>query len=140
MSTPRSAARSASTRAVSRSSEVPLRSMAAKEDLGLPFWNTNQSALNASAALANSDASGAVSFAERANHHGVAVFQEAARLARRERERLGAAPGALQEVARRITACAGHRPAGDEISRAQVAPVGGVVREHLRKSPVHAGK
>src|SRR5262249_19054060 len=88
---------------------------------------------NTAAALAKTDARGAVLLTECANHNGVAVFEEAACFARWQRERLGSPPRTLEQAAGGIAALVGDGAAGDEVAGVEVAAIGCVVRKHLRK-------
>src|SRR5215831_11940580 len=88
------------------------------------------------AALAEADARVALALAVAAQDHLVAVLQEAALFAARERQRLGSPPGELDQAAAVLLLGARDRAARDQVARPQVAPVRAVVRDHLRERPV----
>ncbi len=64
------------------------------------------------------------------------ILEKLAGFTRRERERLGAAPGELEEAAAGILRRSGDGAAAEEITGGQVAPVRGVVRKDLCRRPV----
>src|SRR5512134_404364 len=92
------------------------------------------------AALAEADPREARAFAPAAEDHRVAVLEEGARLAVRERDRLLAAVRELQERAGFLGRRAGLRARADEVARPQVAAVHRVVRDQLRDRPVRVSQ
>src|SRR5208282_5436395 len=84
------------------------------------------------AAFAEADPGVAGLCAKAAKDDFVAVFDEAARLAARQRDRVAAAAGDFEETApaRLLRARDGAR--SDQIADANVAAVAGVMRDHLR--------
>ena len=71
-----------------------------------------------------------------AQDHGVAVLEEAARLAVRQRDRLLAGAGQFEQAAALAGRGAGQRAGAEQVAGAQVAAVHGVVRHELRERPV----
>src|SRR4051794_24612770 len=91
---------------------------------------------NGAAAFAEADGDIAVALGLGAEHHGVAILEEAPLLAIRQRDRLAAALGDLQQRAEAVLGGGGDGAAAEEVARHQVAAAAGVVRQHLREGPV----
>src|SRR5262245_46653508 len=87
-------------------------------------------------ALAEADPRIALAAAMAAQDHLVARLQEAPRLAARQRQRLGAAPGELDQAAAVLLRRPRDGAARDQVAGAQVAAVRAVVRDPLREGPV----
>ena len=66
----------------------------------------------------------------------VAVLDEAALLAGRQRDRLAPARGKFEEAAPAILLRPGHGARADEIADDEIAAVAGVMRDHLRHGPI----
>src|SRR4051794_30077950 len=91
-------------------------------------------------AFAETDAAEIRGFAPAAQHDFVAVFEKSAGVAARELEGLGASRRQFQQAAAILALRAGNGAAPDQIARPEIAPVGRVVRDHLRERPVHPPK
>src|SRR6266511_1425813 len=72
----------------------------------------------------------------RAHDHGVAVFEEAARLAGWKRQRAAAAGGDLEQTAEPVVARRRDRAGPQQVAGAQVAAAAAVVRHQLGDGPV----
>src|SRR5215212_6943940 len=92
---------------------------------------------NEARALTEANSGRAFTLAVRAHDDFIAIVQEAAFLPCRENERLCATARQLQKTTLRASIRAGHRAAREEITWTQVAAIARMVREHLRRSPVH---
>src|SRR6185503_10444546 len=86
--------------------------------------------------LAEADARGAVVLAVALLHDLVAVLEEGARLAVRQRERRLPGLRELHQRAVRVGRRARERAGAEEVARAQVAAVRAVVRDELRHGPI----
>ena len=75
--------------------------------------------------------------AVRSKHNDVAIVDELALLAVGKRERLRASPRDLQHGAERSSFSATDGARAQQVSARHVATVDGVVRELLRRAPVH---
>src|SRR5688500_4426324 len=72
--------------------------------------------------------------------HFIAVAEERSALAGGQRDRLGTAPRSLQEAPAGVGGRTRYRAAGDQIARAEIASVRGVVSDQLRDRPVHVAE
>ena len=98
--------------------------------------NSRARGLNNSAAFAESDARKSFTLAPAAHDHFVAVFEELSLFAGGEADGFRAAPRQLQQRSARFSRCSRHSPAGEQITRPQIAAAAGVMRDHLRNSPI----
>src|SRR6188472_4580764 len=92
---------------------------------------------NCSARLAEADARTIVTATPTAQRDSVAVLEERARRAVGEVQRLGAAPGQLDEAAALALRRAADGPRGEQIAGARRGAVDGHVCELLGERPVH---
>src|SRR5262245_43389394 len=83
------------------------------------------------AAFAETDAAAARAAAMGAEDHLVAVLKKTARLAVRQRHRLLAARGDLQQATAALVLRTGARAGGHEVADLEVASVAGVMCDHL---------
>ena len=58
----------------------------------------------------------------------------------RQRERLGSAPGQLEQTSARLARGPRHRAGAEQIARPQIAAVAGVMRHHLPEGPVEVSQ
>src|SRR5665213_2275366 len=89
-----------------------------------------------SAAFAEADSGVSFAFAVPPENHFVAILKKLSRLARRQRDRLRAAPGQFQKTAARVWRFTGNGSACQQIAGLQIAAVAGMVRNQLGRSPV----
>src|SRR3954447_19317763 len=87
--------------------------------------------LNRAPAFPESDRGKAFAPAVRAHDHGVAVLQETATLARRQRDRLPAARGNLQQAPEAVVLRRRDRAGPEDVARPQIAAAAGVVGDQL---------
>src|SRR6266480_3965712 len=93
-----------------------------------------------SAALAKADAGKPVAPAARAHDDGIAIFEEAARLARCERQRAPSARRDLEQAAEPLVGRRRDRAGAEQIARAQIAAAAAVMRNELRHRPVEMAR
>src|SRR5215831_20529784 len=75
--------------------------------------------------------------AKAAEGNFVAVFDESALLAIWQRQRLRTARREFQQTGPARWLRSGHRAGSDQIAGLKIAAIAGMVRNHLRKGPVH---
>ena len=91
-------------------------------------------------ATAQPDAAESVSLAEASEDDFVSIFQKFPLLSRRQRDWILAPRGEFQQASARRFARARNRSAGQQITRAQIAAIARVMRQHRRHGPVHVAK
>src|SRR5207244_12854260 len=88
-------------------------------------------------AIAEADAHRAIGFAPGTKSHFVPVFEEAALFAGRQLERLLAAAADFEERAEASVAVGREGAGADEIAGLEIAAARAVMRDDLRRAPVH---
>src|SRR3954470_20937073 len=90
-----------------------------------------------SSTFAKPDTSGSVAVQIGPHDNLVAVVQELSFFTRRERDRLGAPARELEHASLRARLRTGNGTACEQVTCLRVATVAGVMRQHLRRRPVH---
>src|SRR5579885_2185682 len=89
------------------------------------------------AAFPEADPHEAGALAPAAKYDFIAVSEEGALFARGQPQRLCSASGEFEQTSALLFARPGDGPAGEQVAGAQIATVAGVVRDELRRRPVH---
>jgi hypothetical protein len=88
--------------------------------------------LNRATAASQANSREALANAVGRKNHFVPIFKEGALFSARKFQRLGPSPSALEQAASILFVRPRYRPTRDQITRAQRAAIGRMVRDHLR--------